>query len=109
MPTPQTSSPHLGRLQPRGTRRLIYVSDPSNTTSHLSVPAAKPEELRQIVRNYASAGSIDTLVQEIFAEAMTMFWRTDKCPLRHPAPAPAPDTHNGQRNHARRSLYRRMP
>ena len=28
-------------LQPRGTRRLIYVSDPSNTTSHLSVPAAQ--------------------------------------------------------------------
>lgn len=85
MPTSQTSSPHLGHFQPRGTRRLIYVSDPSNTTSHLSVPAAKPEELRQIVRNYASAGSIDTLVQEIFAEAMTMFWRTDKCPydIRH--------------------------
>ena len=70
----------LGSLKPRGKRRLIYVSDPSNTTSHLSEPAAQPEELRQIVRNYAQAGSIDTLVQEIFAEAMTMFWRTDKCP-----------------------------
>ena len=77
MASSETST--LGSLQPRGTRRLIYVSDPSNTTSHLSEPAAQPEELRQIVRNYAQAGSIDTLVQEIFAEAMTMFWRTDKC------------------------------
>ena len=70
----------LGNLQPRGTRRLIYNSDPSNTTSHLSDPAAQPKELRQIVRSYANEGNIDTLVQEIFAEAMTMFWRTDKCP-----------------------------
>jgi len=70
----------LGKLKPRGTRRLIYNSDPSNTTSHLSEPEAKPDELRQIVRNYAEAGSIDTLVQEIFAEAMTIFWRTDNCP-----------------------------
>ena len=69
----------LGKLKPRGKRRLIYVSDPSNTTSHLSEPAAQPEELRQIVRNYAQAGSIDTVVQEIFAESMTMFWRTDNC------------------------------
>lgn len=76
----ETSSVPLGSFTPRGKRRLIYVSDPSNTTSHLSEPAAQPEELRQIVRNYAQAGSIDTVVQEIFAEAMTMFWRTDKCP-----------------------------
>ena len=80
MATSKTPTPRLGHLKPRGTRRLIYVSDPSNTTSHLSAPAARPEELRQVVRNYAYTGHIDTLVQEIFAEAMTMFWRTDKCP-----------------------------
>jgi hypothetical protein len=75
----------LGNLEPRGTRRLIYNSDPSNTTAHLSDPAAQPKELRQIVRNYAKEGGIDTVVQEVFAEAMTMFWRTDKCPydIRH--------------------------
>jgi hypothetical protein len=70
----------LGSLQPRGTRRLVYNSDPSNTTSQLSDPAAQPKELRQIVRNYAKEGNIDTVVQEIFSEAMTIFWRTDKCP-----------------------------
>ena len=69
----------LGSLNPRGTRRLIYVSDPSNTTSQLSDPT-QPEELRRIVRNYAKEGSIDTVVQEVFSSAKTMFWRTDKCP-----------------------------
>ena len=70
----------LGSLTPRGTRRVIYNSDPSNTTSHLSEPAAQPEELRQVVRNYASEGNIDTLVQEIWHQCWTEFWRTDKCP-----------------------------
>ena len=76
----ETRATTLGRLPPRGTRRLIYNSDPSNTTAHLSDPAAQPRELRQIVRNYAREGAIDSLVQEVFSEAMTVFWRTDKCP-----------------------------
>jgi len=70
----------LGSLKPRGTRRVIYNSDLSNTTSHMSEPAAKPEELRQVVRNYARAGGIDTLVQEIWHQGWSTFWRTDKCP-----------------------------
>ena len=69
----------LGSLKPRGTRRLIYVSDPSNTTSHLSEPAAHPDELRQIIRNYAEQGNIDAVVQEIWQQCWTDFWRTDKC------------------------------
>ena len=44
----------LGSLEPRGTRRLIYNSDPSITTRHLSDPVAQPEELRRVVRIYAS-------------------------------------------------------
>tara|TARA_Y100000588_G_scaffold344702_1_gene391207 strand:+ start:4765 stop:6294 length:1530 start_codon:yes stop_codon:yes gene_type:complete len=68
----------LGTQQPRGTRRLIYVSDPSNTTSRLGDPTTE-EDLRNVVRNYAR-GKIDTAVQEIFAECMTMFWRNDICP-----------------------------
>ncbi len=68
----------LGELKPRGDRRLIYVSDPSNTTSHLSDPAQE-DELRHIIRNY-TRGGIDAVVQEVFAECMTMFWRTDLVP-----------------------------
>ena len=69
----------LGSMKPRGTRRFIYNSDPSNTMCRLSDPVARPDELRQIVRLYAGEGKIDTLVQEIFSQAMTHFWRTDKC------------------------------
>ena len=69
----------LGSLTPRGTRRWIYNSDPSNTTRHLSEPAAHPDELRQIVRNYAREAHIDTLVQEIWQQCWTDFWKTDKC------------------------------
>jgi len=70
----------LGSWSPRGSRRVIYTSDLSNTTCHLSEPAAQPEELRQIVRNYAHEGAIDTLVQEIWHQGWSTFWRTDKCP-----------------------------
>ena len=69
----------LGSWSPRGTRRVIYTSDLSNTTSQMSEPA-KPQELREIVRNYAQQGSIDTLVQEIWHQGWSTFWRTDQCP-----------------------------
>lgn len=68
----------LGKPAPRGQRSLIYVSDPSNTTSHLGDPTTE-EELRNVIRNYA-LGDIDTAIQEIFAECMTTWWRTDLCP-----------------------------
>ena len=69
----------LGTLQPRGTRRLVYHSDPSNATHHLPDPTT-PEDLRRIVRLYAQEGQIDTFVQEIFSQAMTHFWWSDTCP-----------------------------
>ena len=69
----------LGSLAPRGTRRVIYNSDLSNTTCHLSEPEAKPDELREVVRNYATEGAIDTLVQEIWHQGWSTFWRTNKC------------------------------
>jgi len=77
---PDVEDVALGSLAPRGTRRVIYNSDPSNTTSHLSEPAARPEELRQVIRNFAKEGNIDTLVQEIWHQCWTEWWTTDKCP-----------------------------
>ena len=69
----------LGSLSPRGTRRIIYNSDPSNTIGHLSEAGATEEELRQVVRNYAEKGAFDTVVQEICHQGWTQFWRTDLC------------------------------
>jgi len=86
----------LGSLTPRGTRRVVYNSDLSNTTWHMSEPEAKPEELRDIVRNYAAEGAIDTLVQEVWHQGWSTFWRTDKCPydsrLQHQKLIPIMDT-----------------
>ena len=58
---------------------MLYNSDPSNTTAFYSDPA-RPDELRRWVRNMAVMGHIDTYVQEVFAEAMTMFWQSAHCP-----------------------------
>lgn len=69
-----------GVQNPLGKRRVIYNSDLSNTTCHLSEAGATEEELRDVVRNYASVGAIDTLVQEIWHQGWSTFWRTDKCP-----------------------------
>ena len=69
----------LGSLQPRGARRVVYCSDPSNTTRHLSEGRATPEELRRVVRNYADSGAIDTVVQEVFSQGWSHFWRGDTC------------------------------
>jgi len=56
----------------------MYVSDPSNTTAHLSDPA-KPEELRGIVQRYHELAQIDALVQEIWHQGWTQFWRSETC------------------------------
>jgi hypothetical protein len=69
----------LGSLTPRGTRRVVYCSDPSNTTRFLSEGRATPEELRGVVRNYAEAQAIDTVVQEVFSQGWSHFWRGESC------------------------------
>jgi len=52
-----------GDQQAQGMGRVVYVSDPSNTTALYSDPA-QPDELRQWVRNLA-AGGVDTYVEEV--------------------------------------------
>ena len=68
-----------GSLAPRGGRRVVYNSDPSNTTRYLSEGRATPEELRRVVRNYAGAQAIDTVVQEVWSQGWSHFWRGETC------------------------------
>lgn len=68
-----------GPPAPRGRRRVIYNSDPSNTTRHLSEGRATPEELRRVVRSYAGAQAIDTVVQEVWSQGWSHFWRGETC------------------------------
>ena len=67
--------------------RLIYVSDPSSMTNYDFDPGhARPlittqpttvEELRRVVDNIALSGA-DTLIQEVYNAAWTMFFRSER-------------------------------
>ena len=67
----------LGKLVPRGERRIVYVSDPSNTTGLYGDPTTE-EEMRAWVRNLAAAG-VDTHIQCVFQQAWSNFFRSDHC------------------------------
>jgi uncharacterized protein (DUF849 family) len=69
----------LGSLKPRGTRRVVYCSDPSNTTRFMTEGRATPDDLRGVVRNYAAAQAIDTVVQEVFSQGWSHWWRGESC------------------------------
>ena len=69
----------LGSLKPRGTRRVVYCSDPSNTTRFMTEGRATPDDLRGVVRNYAGAQAIDTVVQEVFSQGWSHWWRGESC------------------------------
>ena len=67
----------LGKLVPRGERRIVYVSDPSNTTGLYGDPTTE-EEMRAWVRNLAAAG-VDTHIQCVFQQAWSNFFRSEHC------------------------------
>lgn len=67
----------LGNLTPRGSRRVLYLSDPSNTTGQYSDPTT-PEEMRQWVRALADGG-VDTHLQCVFQQTWSNFYRSDHC------------------------------
>src|SRR5688572_26256012 len=78
----------LPRLSPRGTRRILYNSDPSNLTvltphypgvsryPMTSYPA-RPDELRRYV-DVAAAGRPDTFCQEVYSQGWTLYFRSDR-------------------------------
>ena len=92
--TNETTKPEYQALpifEPRGERRLIYTSDPSNLAffqvgqqvAHTSDAAtarqdpARREDLIQWVDNLAHHG-VDTYAQAIYAQGWTVFFRSDR-------------------------------
>jgi hypothetical protein len=67
--------------------RLIYVSDPSSMTNYdfdpghprplITTQPTTVEELRRVVDNIALSGA-DTLIQEVYNAAWTMFFRSER-------------------------------
>ena len=87
----QPAAGDLSALQPRGSRRLIYTSDPSNLAfyqtgrqlAHRPERAearndpARPGDLTQWVDELANNG-VDTYAQAVFAQGWTLFFRSDR-------------------------------
>lgn len=81
----------LPTFEPRGERRLIYTSDPSNLAfyqvgrqvAHMPDAAtarndpARPEDLVEWVDNLAHHG-VDSYAQAIYAQGWTVFFRSDR-------------------------------
>ena len=89
--TAKTGPQTLPNFEPRGERRLIYTSDPSNLAfyqvgqqvAHTPDAAtaqndpARPEDLIEWVDALAHHG-IDTYAQAIYAQGWTVFFRSDR-------------------------------
>ena len=64
-------------LEPRGTRRIVYCSDPSSIVLNLLPNPVEPEDLRGWVDMLADSG-VDTLLQDVYNQGYTVYWRSDR-------------------------------
>ena len=64
-------------LQPRGNRRIVYVSDPSSIAYRFLPDPVREEDLRDWI-DYVAAADIDTFVQEVYTQGWTVYWRGDR-------------------------------
>jgi hypothetical protein len=67
----------LGPPAPRGSRRIVYVSDPSSIAMHYLPDPTTEEDLRDWVGELAAA-RVDTFVQEAYTQGWTTYWRGDR-------------------------------
>lgn len=74
MPTPRfpTLTP-----SPRGTRRTIYVSDPSSVALRYHPDPTTEEDLRTLIDEMVDAGT-DMFIQEAYTQGWTTYWRTER-------------------------------
>ena len=63
-------------LRPRGSRRVMYVSDPSSVASRYLPEPVREEDLRSWIDAIAAA-DIDTFVQEVYTQGWSVYWRGD--------------------------------
>lgn len=64
------------RMAPRGTCRILYVSDPSSIATNLLPEPVRPKDLRNWVDMVADSG-VDIFDQEIFSQGWTAYWRSE--------------------------------
>ena len=71
-----SSGPHWKHYSPRGSRRIIYVSDPSSIAMNYLPDPATEESIREWV-DQLSAARVDVFVQEAYTQGWTTYWRVD--------------------------------
>lgn len=64
-------------IAPRGTRRILYCSDPSSILLNLLPNPVEPDDLRRWVDMLADSG-VDTLLQDVYNQGYTVYWRSDR-------------------------------
>ncbi len=72
-----SDGPSSDDLKPRGTRRIIYVSDPSSVAWRYLPDPVREEDLTAWIDAIAAA-EIDTFVQEVYSQGWSTYWRGDR-------------------------------
>ena len=64
-------------IEPRGTCRILYVSDPSSIATNLLPDPVESDDLRRWVDMLAD-NDVDTFDQEVYSQGWTAYWRSDR-------------------------------
>ena len=67
----------LGSLSPRGSRRILYVSDPSSIARRYLPDPVSEQDLRNWVDTLA-ANRVDLFIQEAYTQGWTTYWRSPR-------------------------------
>ena len=64
-------------MAPRGSRRLLYVSDPSSIAGGVLPDPVEADDLRRWTDMLADSG-VDIFQQDVYAQGFTFYWRSDR-------------------------------
>lgn len=73
---PSSAGSPLKDYAPRGSRRIIYVSDPSSVAMNY-LPDPAPEESIRAWVDQLSEARVDVFIQEAYTQGWTTYWRED--------------------------------
>ena len=73
---PSASGANWGNYAPRGSRRILYVSDPSSIAMNYLPDPATEESIRAWVDQLSEA-RVDVFIQEAYTQGWTTYWRVE--------------------------------
>jgi hypothetical protein len=63
-------------ISPHGTRRLLYVSDPSSVSTHMLPDPVEADDLQRWIDMLAKSG-VDMFQQDVYNQAFSVYWESD--------------------------------